>query len=177
VVQRLRRLIKRRPGLGYTLIEVIVAMLISCIMVTAMFSVALTTKQGTGKSDRHLIAAQAARQVTSQLRGFVTGCACDPVSGVCSAAANDCTMMPGPNTSRVGVATWYFQSPGGIPISDSMGDVWALASGVHTISGLLPAWFEGAPYNARVIYTVTVLSTVAGRPVPQVDVNVQWTEP
>jgi type II secretory pathway pseudopilin PulG len=160
------------------LVEVIVAMLISCIMVTAMFSVALTTKQGTGKSDRHLIASQAARQITSQLKGFVTGCGCNAISGVCSVAGNDCTMVLGPNTSRNGVATWYFNSPTAVPpITDSMGDVYALTVGVHTISGLLPVWFEGAPYSARVIYTVTQLTTVAGRPVPQVDVNVNWTEP
>lgn len=153
-------------------------MLISCIMVTAMFSVALTTKQGTGKSDRHLIAAQAARQITSQLKGFVTGCGCSVTTGVCSAVGGDCTMLLGPNTSRSNVATWYFNSPGASPpITDSQGDVYALTTGVHTISGLLPLWFESAPYNARVVYTVTVLNTVSGRPVPQVDVAVNWTEP
>lgn len=151
-------------------------MLISCIMVTAMFGVALTSKQGTGKSDRHLIASQAARQVTSQLRAYVTGCGCNVASGVCSAVANDCTMLTGPNTSRVGVATWYFNSPGA-GIFDSRGDVYALASGAHSISGLLPAWFEAAPYNARVVYTVSVIQTIGGRPVPQVDATVNWTEP
>lgn len=157
-------------------------MLISCIMVTAMFSVALTSRQGTGKSDRRLIAAQAARQVTSQLRAYVTGCGCDVVTGACSSVNNDCTMMTGPNTSRSGVATWYFNSPtASPPVLDDQGDVYALKAGpgglTHTITGMLPSWFEGAPYNARVTYRVTVPATFSGRPQPQVDVSVNWTEP
>jgi prepilin-type N-terminal cleavage/methylation domain-containing protein len=165
-------------GLGYTLIEVVVAMLISCIMVTAMFSVALTSRQGSGKSDRHLIANQAARQVSSQLRAYVTGCNCDPSTGACSTVNNDCTMMTGPNTTRAGVATWYFNSPGASPpVIDSQGDVWALKIGDHSLTGVLPSWFEGAPYNARVVYTVTVPASFGGRPQPQVYVHVDWTEP
>lgn len=172
-----------RPGrrsAGYTLVEVIVAMLVASIMVTAVFSVALSAKAGTGKSDRNLIATQAARQLTSLLRAYVTGCGCNPATGSCSDSGipKDCTLLRGPNTTRVGAATWYLNSPAASPpIIDSRGDVYALAEGVHSVTGLLPGWFESAPYFARVDYAVTTLQTVEGRPVPEVDVTVHWTEP
>lgn len=152
-------------------------MLISCVMVTAMFGVALSTKRATGKSDRHLIAAQATRQITSQLKAYVTGCGCSTATnGTCSNLNNDCTLMTGPNTCRSGAATWYIGCPSSTPpIVDSRGDVYALSAGLHVVTGLLPAWFEAAPYNASVQYTVTILGTTP--PVPQVDVNVTWTEP
>jgi prepilin-type N-terminal cleavage/methylation domain-containing protein len=173
---------------GYTLVEVIIAMLISAIMVTAMFGVGLTSKQGTGKSDRHLIAAQAARQVTSQLRNYVTGCGCG-MGGVWEIPAESClvpsvpgacSLLLGPNTSNSGYQTWYFNAPTATPpIIDSQGPVYALAPGTHTITGLLPSLFAGAPYNAVVDYYVSftpglmTLSTST----PRVDVSVIWTEP
>ncbi|MDE2143607.1 MAG: prepilin-type N-terminal cleavage/methylation domain-containing protein [Elusimicrobia bacterium] len=176
VRRRLRRTkASVRAFLGYTLVEVIVAMLISCVMVTAMFAVALSTKRATGKSDRHLIAAQAARQITSQLKSYVTGCGCSTAAnGTCSSTNNDCSFMTGPNTCRSGVATWYIGCPTATPtpIVDSRGDVYALSAGLHVVTGLLPAWFEAAPYNATVQYTVTIVGTT-----PQVVVNVNWTEP
>ncbi|MBI3564678.1 MAG: hypothetical protein HY079_05730, partial [Elusimicrobia bacterium] len=156
------------------LVEVIVAMLISCIMVTAMFSVALTQKSGSGKSDRRVLANQGMAQITAMLKGFVTGCGCDPTTGVCSNTNGDCTMLTGPNTANAGVATWYMNGGG---ITDSMGNVYALTYGTHILTGVLPAWFEAAPYTARVQYAVTNTQTVNGRPVPKVVVTVNWTEP
>ncbi|MDX6770257.1 MAG: type II secretion system protein [Elusimicrobiota bacterium] len=169
---RPRRLIDRRAG--YTLVEVVIAVLLTSIMVTSVFSVALTSKQGGGKSDRRLVAAQAAKRMTSQLRNFVTGCDCNATTGVCSAAS--CTIQ-GP-TPRAGVASWYLNDPTNA-VNDSRGDVWALASGVHTITGtgVLPAWFLAAPFNGSVQYTVDNSVVVNGRPVPQVTLDVVWTEP
>jgi prepilin-type N-terminal cleavage/methylation domain-containing protein len=173
--RHLRLIRRRRDGLGYTLVEVIVAMLISCIMVTAMFSVALTQKQGSGKSDRRMLANQGAAQITAMLKGYVTGCGCDPTTGACSAVNGDCTLLPGPNTANSGVATWYMNGGG---ITDSMGNVYALTFGSHVLQGVLPAWLEAAPYNARVTYVVSAAQgLVNGRPVPQVVVTVNWTEP
>ena len=167
---------RRRPiegDAGYTLVEVVVAVLISAIMVTAVFSTALTSKTSSGKSDRRLIASQAARQLTSRLRQFVTGCGCDINTGICPSP--QCTTILGP-TNRAGVASWYLNDPTGSPaITDSMGDVWAMRCGQHTVTGLLPAWFEAAPYNARLVYTVS--NCAGGDTPPLVTVNVPWTEP
>jgi hypothetical protein len=158
-------------------------MLICSIIVTAMFGVALTTKTNSGKTDRRMLATQAAAQLTSMLKGYVTGCGCDSVSGVCSAANGDCTLILGPNRTQAGALTWSLNGPvgdtrgyNGARIIDSLGDVYALMNGEHSISGLLPAWFESAPYNARVVYTVSSPTTISGRPVPQVSVDVRWSE-
>jgi prepilin-type N-terminal cleavage/methylation domain-containing protein len=175
---RLRRLSSARGGLrrGYTLVEVVIAMLISSIMVTAMFGVALSQKVGTTQGDHRLYADQAIRQVSSQLRAYVTGCGCSAATGSCSSSGipNDCTMILGPNTANAGPATWFFNSPS---VTDSMGNVWALTNGTHVLTGVLPAWFEAAPYNARVSYVVTTVETINGRPVQSAAVSANWTEP
>lgn len=149
-------------------------MLLTSIMVTSVFSVALTSKQGNGRSDRRLLAAQAAKRVSSQLRNFVTGCDCNATTGACSAAS--CTLQ-GP-TNRAGVASWYLNDPAS-NVNDSRGDVWALASGLHTITGtgVLPQWFLDPPFNASLQYTVDNSLVVNGRPVPKVTLDVVWTEP
>lgn len=150
-----------------------VAVLLTSIMVTSVFSVALTSKQGGGRMDRRLVAAQAAKRMTSQLRNFVTGCDCNASTGVCSAVS--CTIA-GP-TPRAGVASWYLNDAAN-EIYDDRGDVWALAAGAHTITGtgVLPAWFLAAPYNASIVYTVDNSRVVNGRPMPQVTLDVVWTE-
>lgn len=177
-IRRLRR-IERRAG--YTLVEVVIATLLTAVMVTSVFSVALTSKQGGGKADRKLVAAQTAKRMTAGLKNFVTGCSCDATSGVCGA---DCGLAGflGP-TPRAGVASWYLNDPTNANaqnrIIDSRGDVWALASGVHNVTGpgAIPAWFQAAPYNGYVTYSVDNSVVVNGRPVPRVTLDVVWTEP
>lgn len=176
--RRLRRTDRRA---GYTLVEVVIATLLTAVMVTSVFSVALTSKQGGGKADRKLVASQAAKKMTAQLKNFVTGCSCDATSGACGA---DCGLAGflGP-TPRPGVASWYLNDPNNANLQnriyDSRGDVWALASGVHNVTGpgALPAWFQNAPYNGYVTYSVDNSVVVNGRPVPRVTLDVVWTEP
>ncbi len=162
-------------------------MLLASVMITSVFSVTLTSKTSGGKSDRRLLASQAARQLTGRLKNFVTGCDCDISTGVCSAAS--CTIQ-GP-TPLAGVSSWSFNCPtcdpaiidcwpAPNPYYSACGagsDSYALALGDHAIKGLLPTFFEDAPYNARVVYTVTNSATINGRPVPKVEVDVKWTEP
>lgn len=162
----------RREASGYTILEVLVALLLSGVIISSVFSVALTSKASSGKSDRQLVAVQAARQITVQLRNFMTGCSCNFSTGVCDATS--CTIA-GPNTARSGVATWYFNSPSASPaVTDSLGEVYALTYGAHKLTGYMPPWFESAPYNARLTYTVKASPTAS---MPQVDVAVNWTEP
>jgi type II secretory pathway pseudopilin PulG len=161
---------------GYTLVEVVIAVLLTAVMVTAVFSVALTSKQGGGKADRKLVASQTSKRMTAALRNFVTGCACDATSGVCGA---DCGLAGflGP-TPRAGVASWYMNDPSN-GIVDDRGDVWALAGGVHNVTGtgVLPAWFLAGPYSAYITYNVDNSAVMNGRPVPRVTLDVMWTEP
>ena len=82
---------------GYTLVEVMVAMLLTSIMVTSVFSVALTVKTGGGKGESKMKAAAMTRQVTAVLKNYVTaetGTASTsaPFAGPCVGAANNWSM-------------------------------------------------------------------------------------
>jgi prepilin-type N-terminal cleavage/methylation domain-containing protein len=146
---------------GYTLVEVVIAMLLVSIMVTSVFSVALTAKQGGGKGVRKLLAAQGAKQVSGVLKNFVTG---DETT----------TMIAGP-----GGGNGWAMSNGVVTAACPGGgtNCYAMASGTHTLTGVLPAWFEAAPYNARVRYFVNNSVTINGRPMPNVTITTDWTEP
>ncbi|HEX4048634.1 MAG TPA: prepilin-type N-terminal cleavage/methylation domain-containing protein [Elusimicrobiota bacterium] len=166
---------------GYTLVEVIVAMLISCIMVTAVMGVAVTSKEGSGKAMHHLMFNQGIAQLSAEVKQYVTACGCTK-AGACPAP--NCTEVLGPNTNNAGVGTWYLNGAPGAAgnLVDSMGNVWALACGAHTITGVVPT-LEAAPYNGSITYTVSypVSGTCAGTPTatdaPAVSFAANWTEP
>ena len=171
MVVRLHRLTRRRRAAraadGYTLIEVAVAMLITAFLVTSVFSIALTGKSSGAINDRKLLAAAGVRQVSAKLRNYVTADSID-------SAIN----LPGPGN---GANSWSMTSDG---VTDSCGNCYALASGPHELTGVLPAWFEAAPYNARVSYTVdnsevVTISLVPLRtaPVPAVVITATWIDP
>jgi prepilin-type N-terminal cleavage/methylation domain-containing protein len=144
---------------GFTLVEVMVAMLMISFMATTVFNVALTVKTGSAKNERKLQALAGARQVASQLKNYVTG---DPES----------TAIPGPG---MGTNSWSMDGNG---IDDlSCMNCYALTPGNHILTGVLSSEFEAPPYNARVSYTVTVIDTIKGRPVPAVSVTTTWTNP
>lgn len=159
---------------GYTLVEIMVSILLTAIMVSAVFSVAVTTRAGGGKADRKLLGSQASKALTSALKGYVTQDTNTPVTGI-----------PGPNFRNAGAATWSLQDT---VQTDSQGAVYALAAGVHTISCIeadpgrncfLPLSMRAAPYNGTLTYRVSYPAT--GGPflgeAPRVDVSVNWDEP
>jgi hypothetical protein len=171
------------------LVEVIVAMLISCIMITAVMGVAITgVRSGGPKNMRRILADQAISQLSGQLKEYVTACGCSPSSGVCPVGpcTTSGTGLDGPNKSPgvTGAATWYLAgspgSPAGSTIVDSQGARWALTAGVHTLTNVLPA-IEAAPYSGNISYTVTWAAGVGAVPgptdVPSVTFNANWTEP
>jgi type II secretory pathway pseudopilin PulG len=148
---------RRRTESGYTLVEVVIAMLLTSVMVTSVFSVALTAKSGGGKGERSLMATQGAKQISNLLKNFVTG-----------DTATTITYPPG-----VAANGWGLTGVNGITDTcpDASTNCWALAPGTHTLAGVFPAAFEAAPYSARVTYFV------AGGSPPNVIVTATWTEP
>lgn len=144
-----------------------VAMLLTSIMVTTVFSVALTVKTGGSKGENKLKAAAGARQIAVQLKNYVTG---DP------------TLNAGPlRGPGLGANSWSMTG-GGVSDTCSSSAVgppancYALALGNHNLSGVMGA-FESAPWNARIGYVVAYSDTVNGRPVPSVIITTTWTEP
>ena len=55
---------------------------------------------------------------------------------------------------------------------------YALDWGSHQVTGYMPAWFEGPPYNARVYYYVWAQQDAGtlGK-IPGVNITVLWSEP
>ena len=141
---------------GYTLVEIVVAVMLTAIMVASMMSLVLSSKRGSVKSDHRMIANEACRQLAAMLKGYVT-------------ADSAQSTIAGPASTTAGAASWKL--PG-----DS--SAYALTCGAHVVnnatSGILPLWFAAAPYNAAISYTVS--NCGAGLP-PRVDVTVNWTEP
>ena len=148
---------------GYTLVEVMVAMLLTSIMVTSVFSVALTVKAGGSKGESKIKAAAGARMVAALLKNYVTG---DPAS----------TVIPGPGARP---NSWSMTGNGitdACACTSCAANCYALAHGTHTLTGVMGA-FEGPPWNARVSYYVDAMTLVDGRPVPAVSITTTWTDP
>lgn len=184
---------------GNTLIEVSIAMFIAAIIASSVFSIALTTKRDSGKGMRKLAASQATRQLTGQLKDFVTA----------DTTNTNNSIISGPMSNTPGVASWYWSPIAGSPYKDDCGTCgtptpncldsgctfsspstcYALAANMpsgsssHTIQGILPSWFSAAPYCARITYWVsnkTTLNTTTCGPAtncePLVTVTVNWNE-
>ena len=166
-------------------------MLISCIMVTAVMGVAVTSKQGSSKSTRRLLADQGIAQLSAEVKQYVTACGCVKSTGVCPAPA--CTEILGPNTNVAGVSTWNINGAAG-PAANIVDAavyggagraIWALAcggTGNHVITGIMPT-LEAAPYNGSITYNVQwpiggcngTLPTAADT--PSITFTANWTEP
>jgi len=178
---------RRRAGTaGFSLVEVMVAMLIGSVMVTAVLGISVTAKSGGAKSTHRQMFDQGIAQLSAELKQYVTACGCKKSSGDCSLPAGGCSMVLGPNTNNAGIATWYLNGAAGAAgnISDSMGNVWALACGAHTIRGVVPT-LEAAPYNGAITYTVlgwpsgaACTATAPGNnDTPAITFTANWTEP
>lgn len=176
--QRLRRRTEPGPALfgdaGYTLIEVMVAMLLSCVLVTSVFSVTLTIKRSGSKGEAKIKAAAGARTVAALLKNYVTAetgtvsTVAPAITGPCVSAANNWSMTCN------GVTDTYTAGP-----ACGVGSTacYALAPGTHTLTGVMGI-FENAlnavpPGNAaRVSYFVD-----ASAPVKKVSITTTWQEP
>lgn len=110
---------------GYTLVEVVVAALLSLIMISAFFSIALTSKTGAATEDRKVLGSQAAQSMLQRLANYV---ASDPNQ----------TVIAGPSSTTPGPASWSLNNFRGCQDSPVFGTVYALAPGVHTITNCNP---------------------------------------
>jgi hypothetical protein len=193
VRHRIRRIEARRSALGqggYSFVEVIISLLLASVIVTSVFSVALTSKSmnGThGRNEREQAAGQAIKEISGTLRYFVTGCR--DISGACNpVGTGSCGSLQGPNLGQASPSDWslnHYPTSNGV-ITDSLGSVYALKTGTHCLTGVLPPWFETpvAPYNAQLCYTVVAgpayalpAAFPATQNLPTVTFNVNWTEP
>ena len=110
---------------GYTLVEVLVAVMLIATVVTSVFSLVLTAKMGVKKTGRRAEAMFLSRQYMETLKSFVTA---------------DVT-QPGP-------------FPGWVLPGDPCG-CYALQNGIHVMTAALPTTFRSAPVNGQLTYNVT----------------------
>jgi|GEM_PF-3972574 len=161
---------------GYTLVEVVVAMLLSAVMITSVFTVALSNKHGGLMLDSKLAAGNAAQTVVKMLGNYVTA---DPTQTFVAGP----TCVPGPNPPCTpGPASW---SVTGYYYTDSQGSAWALWPGSHTITGsannpggLLPTmpngsvtYFVAWPAGCSMSFPLPPSCT------PSMNVTVNWPSP
>jgi hypothetical protein len=123
-------------------------MMLMMVIVSSVFSVALSTKQSGGRSERKLAATQVSKELTSLLKSYVS----DPT------ARGGGEPISGPNANNA-LNRWSIedatQSPAVACVHDSLAaNHYALAAGTHSVTGVLPAWFAAPPYSATLAYYV-----------------------
>jgi prepilin-type N-terminal cleavage/methylation domain-containing protein len=116
---------------GYTLTEVVVAMLLSAVMITSVFTVALSNRQSGLNLDQRLAGGGAAQAVVGILGNYMTA---DPtqsmVAGPTCLPGPPPACNPGPNSWSL-TGNYYSDYYNGTAGSTA----WALAPGSHTITG------------------------------------------
>jgi hypothetical protein len=165
---------------------VVVAMLLAAVMITSVFTVALSNKRSGHKQDSQVMAQASTQGVMKILSTYVT-------------ADWNQTVVSGPNPR--GTNSWSLD--GQDYIDDDRPGVWALAPGSHTIKGqpggldpdgLLPR-LRGDPYKGSLIYCVqwlncpqctsfpdcrttgTCTPPLASTCQPSITVTTGWTQP
>jgi len=151
---------KRSDEGGFSLVETMIATLLISVVVTSVFSLALTSKVSSIRVDRRSVAIQAITQAREKLKAYVTA---DKGGAITGPNANwrlpedDC----GP-TAEYAVGT--------CPSNCSALDICA-----HNVTRLLPVRERSAPIKMRLIYTVTKANKADGEG-HKVIFNSSWEE-
>lgn len=145
---------------GFTLAELMVALLIAAIMISAVLSVTLSSKLNIKKSGAKADVLSSAQSVLDALKNYVvdpTQIASLPSGGV----------LPGDDCGAGSGGSLCSGAP----------NCYALAPGcVHDVTSLLPAYLREASYGARMSYVVTN-PTFNGVQVSSVTVSLTWNPP
>jgi Tfp pilus assembly protein PilW len=195
---------KQLSSFGFSLVEMIIAILLTAIIVLGTFSALLMTKQDTSGGDNRILASLAERQLLEKLKNYQTADVSvsgpnlndgtprtwalprtgglDTDTGVtcsgpnCPAACSASASLP-PNCSSIGGCSSYTS----LWANYANGQFALLPCCIHNVSRLLPASLPGAV----LCYTVTDLSSSSTHSTvindqtvftPQVQVYIQWTK-
>jgi len=176
---------------GFSLVEMLVAILLTAIIVTATFSALLMTKANLGGSDMQMAASQAQQQILKALQNYQSAHITAPdansgpnqtpvSSGTCGDGSHSTWCLASPYESGAACAGTNCPATSLCNSNVCAASSYALAIGCgHNVTAWLPAVLQNAPYNGVMCYTVTDQSGNAGAPatfIPQVNVTVQWTK-
>ena len=164
------RLFSTAPERGFTLAEVVVAILVMAVVTLGIFAVVSSNRTATQKVDKKVRALFYSRQAMDKLKAYVTA---DSGAG-----------GPTPN--------WRIPEDScNAGLGTCTPTCWALEACTHDLTAMLPAacgpgvpFCSGSPINAKLSYTVTDLAADPGcgagqaGPVPckRVVFNMQWSE-
>ncbi|MFA5140450.1 MAG: type II secretion system protein [Elusimicrobiota bacterium] len=126
---------------GFTLVETLVAVLLIAIVVTSVFSLALTSKGASVKTGRREQALFYTRKAMEKLKAYVTG--------------DETFAAAGPNYARDPGRPWAIPEDacGGC---GGAGQCWALdPTCTHDLTLMLPAKLRDAPISMTLGYAVT----------------------
>ena len=137
---------KRKSTLGFSLVEVVIAVLLISVVVTSVFSVTLTAKTASKKTERRSSALAYTRQVQEMMKSYVR----EPVAaGMTDPSGGTTWQMPG-DSCNTGLGTC------------ATATCYAMEPCTHDLTSLLPAtcsntvgFCSGAPVNGKITYTVT----------------------
>ncbi len=144
--------------MGVTMVETLVAVLLMSVVVTSVFSLALSSRVAATKTSRKGIAGFYIRRAQEKLKPYVTA---DTTLGV-----------EGPGGT--GAAAWRLPedacagSYGNCPANCDALDVCT-----HDVTAMLPGGLTGAPINMRMTYTVTNAGTTGRK---KVAFDVSWDQ-
>lgn len=142
------RLIKGRKGV--TLVEVMIATLLSAIIISGVLISVLSSRTALARSDNKTQALAYLEKVADNLSNYVTA---DRTGNTAAYAPN---------------ANWDITGGSGC------GSGWALQEGCdHTAQSLLPPEFTLPPYNGQVVYRITDMPDGSKR----VILTATWEEP
>jgi len=117
---------------GFTLVEVMVAIMISAMMVTSFFSIALTSRVQTIRSDHKFAANQQVQRLLQKLKN-TTAPWKDSISGTADASYYSSGWMSLPNAGK---------------LAQDTANTWAMATGtVHDVTSMLmddPTFYDAA---------------------------------
>jgi prepilin-type N-terminal cleavage/methylation domain-containing protein len=170
---------------GFTLIEIMVSMILTAIVVSAVFSIALSTRRAGTKADRRQLATHAEKSVAAALRAFVTGDSTATVIQGPNAANSNRWSIDVPNVQQDYVSCSLDPTTGALTIGARQATAFALATGTHCLVCVAAAGADGGcflpkelrvpPFNGYVSYTVSGAAATTGA--PTVAISVQWREP
>lgn len=130
---------ERQDCAGFTLVETLIAVLLISVVVTSVFSLALTAKISSVKTERRASGMFYVRRTTEKLKAYVTA---DKTAATAVAMGAPVNWKLPEDSCNSGLGT-------------CPAVCWALDVCTHDVTAMLPAALSAAPINAKLAYTVS----------------------
>lgn len=153
---------------GFSLVETLIAVLLISVVVTSVFSLALTSKTMAIKSNRRAAALLYSRQVIEKIKAYVTG-----------DSSTDAALAAG------APADWHIPQDlcNSGEANCSKANCYALEECKHDLTPMLPVdcgpdvgFCSGSPVNGKLTYTVSNVGVCTQGCAKKVQFSITWDE-